>query len=154
LIAKPQLAGLLLVLGRGPALNVTVDRVDVEIVGVHEEHDKQLAVMFPEAHINFDPVMFIEAASDTLVTHRSYVKNEQGEYVTSYFDWLRRLTPQMAHRDYDLKIRFMDVLGNRYVQTMHVGRSSSWPDVVESDMEKKKYGYPTIGLVMPFLHSP
>lgn len=140
--------------GNGIALNVTIDTLHVTLGGDTPFDQEGLDELLPDPHIIFDAVMIIAAKEAEMVTHRSYVSRETGESSPTKFDWMNRLTPARATTDHDLKVRFMDVLGNRYVQTIHVGASGSWPDVVELDGSKQKYGHPTIALVSPFTQGP
>jgi hypothetical protein len=59
-----------------------------------------------------------------------------------------RLKPERAVKDYELTIRFMDILGNKYVQVIHVGKSGCWPDIVTPDITDR--GRPSVTLISPF----
>jgi hypothetical protein len=132
--------------GNGVALNLTVDSIDIE-----PEHPSDL--VYPAPHIVFDPVMSIGKGLRLVLTHRSYVNKNPEENRNPQFDWMHYLHPPRATKDYDLKIRFMDILGNEYVQTIHAGKSGSWPDVVISDTTDQKREL-RVGLVAPFSQSP
>lgn len=45
-------------------------------------------------------------------------------------DVLSYLLPPKAYGDYEMKIHFTDIMGNKYSQAFHLGKSGSWPDVV------------------------
>jgi hypothetical protein len=139
-------------IGKGEALNVTVDRLDIVMTGDTVQEQEGLDELLPGPYIIFDPTMIIRADDEEMITHRSYIQGQ--DEPTETFDWLKHLKPARATIDYDLKIRFMDVLGNRYVQTVHIGKSGSWPDVVEADTSDRRYGYPAVALVSPFTQSP
>jgi len=141
-------------IGNGIALNVTIDTLHLTLAGETPLEQEGLDELLPDPHITFDAVMMIEAKEAEMVTHRSLVTRETGQSSPTRFDWMNRLTPARAMTDYELKVRFMDVLGNRYVQTIHVGASGAWPDVVELDRSKQTYGHPAISLVSPFTESP
>jgi AraC-like DNA-binding protein len=54
----------------------------------------------------------------------------QGEERT---DLLSLLLGREAFHDYKLKIWFTDILGNKYVQVVHLGKQGIWSDVVQQD---------------------
>lgn len=112
-------------IGNGVALNVRVDSVDIIW------KDPQVNGVWPMPRISFDGVLAIKPGEKVEMRHQSTVgKDEQppGER----FDWMDKLEHR-ADFDYELRIRFSDVLGNRYVQTIHTGRSGIWPDTVVKD---------------------
>jgi Ca2+/Na+ antiporter len=133
-------------IGNGIALNVTVDPIDIEL-------ETKIDFM-PAPHIVFDAVVSIPPGELKLVPHSSYINYESSNNQVPALDWMSNLTSVRAVKDYELKVRFMDILGNRYVQVIHAGRSGIWPDVVTPDTSDRQYGHPTIALVTPFTHSP
>ena len=54
----------------------------------------------------------------------------EGERRLNLLGWL---VGRDAWEDSDLKIWFTDILGNQYVQVVHLGRQGIWPDVVRPD---------------------
>jgi hypothetical protein len=136
-------------IGNGVALNVMIDSLDIEFGGEMQERQ-----IWPDAYLSFDPLMSIPKRAKALVTHVSFVSKEQENNRIPQFDWMHHLKPPRAAKNYEMKIRFMDVLGNRYVQIIHVGKGGSWPDVVKPDESAVENQYPAIDLVGPFIHSP
>lgn len=133
--------------GKGIALNITVDPIEIEL------EDEAAKGVFPAPRLAFDAVLSIQPGQRELVTHQSFTSNEEIQPWRGMVDWMNRLKPPRAIRDYDLLIRFADILGNRWIQTIHVGSSGSWPGVVDADVTQPQ-AYPTVGLVMPFTHAP
>jgi hypothetical protein len=133
--------------GKGIALNITVDSVAVEL------EDDAAKATFPAPRLIFDAVLSIQPGERELVTHQSSTSDEETQPWRGHVDWMNRLKPPRAIRDYELLVRFADILGNRWIKTIHVGSSGSWPGVVEAD-PTQRLGYPTVALVMPFTHSP
>lgn len=133
--------------GKGIALNITVDSLEIEL------EDDAAKDVFPAARLTFDAVLSIQPGQRELVTHQSFTSNEENQPWRGMVDWMNRLKPPRAIRDYDLLVRFADILGNKWIQIIHVGSSGSWPGVVEADTTQRQ-AYPTVGLVMPFTHAP
>ncbi len=136
-------------IGNGVALSVTIDDIDIEFGGEMQERQ-----IWPDAYLTFDPLMSVPNGVKALVTHVSFVSKEQENNRIPQFDWMHHLKPPRAAKNYEMKIRFMDVLGNRYVQVIHVGKGGLWPDVVKPDESAVENQYPAIDLVGPFIHSP
>jgi hypothetical protein len=134
-------------IGNGVALNAKIDSLDIDL-------GEDMRQIYPDAYLSFDPLMSISKRAKVLVTHLSFVSKEQENNRIPQLDWMHHLKPPGAAKNYEMKIRFMDVLGNRYVQIIHVGKSGSWPDVVKPDENAIENEYPEIDLVEPFTHSP
>lgn len=94
---------------KGIALNITVDSLQVEL-----EDDNAKAV-FPAPSLIFDAVLSIHPGQRELVTHQSLTSTEKDQPFRKMVDWMNRLKPPRATRDYDLLVRFADILGNRWV---------------------------------------
>ena len=112
----------------------------------------RLLNLFPRLTWFFDPVLSIRPTETVVVPHSSYINYEATDNRVNSFDWMSNLTPARAEKDYELKIRFVDILGNHYLQVIHVGKSGVWPDVVTSD--DRKHERPSIALITPFTESP
>ena len=116
-------------IGNGVALNITVDKLEVELD--YEEGEE----LFENSAITFDAVMSIPPGQREIVPHKSETSKPGMQEVADagILDWMDRLKPERAVKDYELTIRFMDILGNRYVQVIHIGKSGCWPDIVTPD---------------------
>ena len=119
-------------IGNGDALNVQIDTIDIEF-----ENDLVYET-WPEPKIIFDSV--VSVARNTTVIIEYYPLYRKGdELVTDdRWNWINNLKPNHAFKDYEMKIRFMDILGNRYVQVVHAGKSGCWPGAVLPDMSERK----------------
>jgi hypothetical protein len=116
-------------IGNGVALNVHIDDINIDIGFTAP------TMGITEPNITFETLTSIPAKTTAIVRHISWAdkSRSEGSNITNHMDWLWHITPQRASKDYDLKIRFMDILGNSYVQTIHAGKSGVWPDIVEPD---------------------
>jgi hypothetical protein len=134
-------------IGNGVALNVKIDSLDIDLGG-------DMRQIYPGAYLSFDPLMSVPKRDKVPAKHVSFVSKEQENNRIPQLDWMHHLKPPRAAKDYEMNIRFMDVLGNRYVQIIHIGKSGSWPDIVKPDEISTENDYPEIDLVGPFTHSP
>jgi hypothetical protein len=131
-------------IGNGVALNIIVDKLDVELD--YEEGEE----LFGNSAITFDAVMSIPPGQREIVPHKSETSKPRMQEVADagILDWMDRLKPERAVKDYELTIRFMDILGNRYVQVIHIGKSGCWPDIVTPDDSDR--ARPSVTLISPF----
>jgi hypothetical protein len=115
-------------IGNGVALNVRVDTIDIRW--------KDLAVeeVWPTPKIVLNGVMAINPKGRVTMNHQSTI-GPNGKSPGDRFDWVDKLLSR-ADFDYQIRIRFSDVLGNRYVQTIHTGVSGIWPDTVSEDSKR------------------
>jgi len=132
-------------IGNGVALNVRVDTVDITW------RDPQVNEVWPMPRIVFDGVMAIKSDERVSLKHRSTI-DVDGRSPGDRFDWMDKLRTR-ADFDYELHIRFSDVLGNRYIQTIHTGVSGIWPDVVVNAEDAKRTRLTNIPQNR-FVHSP
>jgi len=116
-------------IGNGVALNVHIDDVDVD-VGYQAP-----TLGIKEPNITFDTAVSIGKNERIVIRHTSWLDRSRAEdkNCTNFLDFIRHLTPLRASKDYEIKVRFMDIMGNKYVQIVHVGKSGIWSDVVEPD---------------------
>jgi hypothetical protein len=115
-------------IGNGVALNIRVDTIHIIWT------DSAIESVWPLAQIMFDGMMSIRPTERVMINHRSTI-GPDGRFPGDRFDWMDKLLSR-ADFDYELRIRFSDVLGNRYVQTIHTGVSGIWPDTVEESYEE------------------
>jgi hypothetical protein len=115
-------------IGNGVALNVQIDTLNLDL-------GTKMVGALPEPHIVFERMISIGKGKRAMVEHTVWANAARSEdyNVTQVLDLIRHLSPPMAEKDYEMKIRFSDIMGNRYVQTIHVGQIGSWPDAVEID---------------------
>jgi hypothetical protein len=133
--------------GNGIALNVTIDSLDVV-------PDFEEVSTIPQPHIIFDPVVSIEVGQRIFITHSSKNTKTMPIEYNIPIDWMRHLQLGRAMRDYELKVRFVDIIGNHYIQTLHVGASGSWPDTVTLDTLAVKASHPKLAIDAVFKNSP
>jgi hypothetical protein len=50
-------------------------------------------------------------------------------------DILKYLNPKISNRDYQLLIRFSDMLGNKYVQKYNIGKSGTSTGIIQKNDE-------------------
>lgn len=130
-------------IGNGVALNVVIDTV--HIIWSKEAVEG----VWSNARIVFNPIMSVKPWEKTVPEHQS-IYGPEDVVVDRKFDFMDKLSSR-ADNDYELKVRFSDVLGNRYVQTIRVGVSGTWPgSVVEDDKLSIQAAFST----NPFLNSP
>jgi hypothetical protein len=55
-------------------------------------------------------------------------------------DLVEFLISEKIRGEYEMKLRYMDVLGNRYVQTINFDKSGNWPGRAIPDTAKEKAG--------------
>ena len=132
-------------IGNGVALNVRVDTIEITW------QDPQVNGVWSEPRIRFDGVMSIKPSERIPLNHQSTI-GAQGQSPGDRFDWMDKLLSR-ADFDYELRIRFSDVLGNRYVQTIHTGISGIWPDAVVDGSEVNRTPLKSIR-DNPFRRSP
>lgn len=132
-------------IGNGVGLNVRVDTI--EIIW----QDPQVNEVWPMPRILFDGVMSIKPGERVALNHQSTV-GPDGVPPGERFDWMDKLLSR-ADFDYELHIRFSDVLGTRYLQSIHTGASGIWPDAVVDVAEVKRTPLKSIQ-DNPFMHSP
>ena len=113
-------------IGNGVALNVLIDTINIVW------SDPAIERVWPTPQIIFNPIMAIKPSERVPVTHRSSVGPNGDLPLGGRHDFLDKLA-RRADNDYELKIRFSDVIGNRYLQTIHVGESGIWPGAVIPD---------------------
>lgn len=132
-------------IGNGVALNVRVDTIEITW------QDPQVNEVWPMPRIRFDGVMAIKPDEKVPLNHQSII-GADGHSPADRFDWMDKLLSR-ADFDYELHIRFSDVLGNRYVQTIHTGVSRIWPTAVVDDSRPNRTPLKSIR-DNPFMHSP
>lgn len=115
-------------IGNGVALNIQIDTLNLDL-------GFEAPSILPDPHIVFERVVSIEKGRRVAVEHTTWAgdHDKTGNDITRTLDLMRHLSPPRAERDYEMRVRFSDMMGNRYVQTIHVGKIGSWPDAVESD---------------------
>jgi hypothetical protein len=134
-------------IGNGVALNVRIETIDIGW------SDPAIENVWPKPQIVFNGVMSIKPSERITLIHRSII-GPVGESPGGRFDWMDKLA-RRADYDYELRIRFADVLSNRYIQTIHVGISGDWPDAVVEEYKDVNSRTPLTPVrENPFLHSP
>jgi hypothetical protein len=106
-------------------------------------HFKALAdspKILPSPQLLFDPIVKVEPKEEGYVVHTSFAGPG---IVIQKLDWILHLTPKYATTNYEMVLRFTDILGNPYRQIIHLGKAGCWPDVVVPDNSTV---YPVIGL--------
>jgi hypothetical protein len=113
-------------IGNGTALNIQIESRFVNVMG-HLGMQNYLPVRFERvyslARNQMTRVQDIQPFD--VATARA-----EGERRLNLLGWL---VGRDAWEDSDLKIWFTDILGNQYVQVVHLGRQGIWPDVVRPD---------------------
>ena len=112
--------------GNGTALNIQIDSLMVNCMGHIGPHN--------HLPVRFERIYSLASVEQKWVNDiQPY--DEQTAYVVGARrpDLLRLLTGRDAWEESDLKIRFTDILGNKYVQVIHLGRDGIRPDVVRQD---------------------
>jgi hypothetical protein len=112
--------------GNGTALNVQIESIAVTCWG-HLAMQDFLPVKFeriyslaPKEHIRVKDTQPFDIATARAVG-------------ASRPDLLGWLIGKDAWEDSELRIWFTDILGNKYVQVVHLGKEGIWPDVVQPD---------------------
>lgn len=115
-------------IGNGVALNIQIDIIFLNL-------SYSVPTLLPDPHIIFERIVVIEKGARVPVEHTIWANKEhtEGSNITESLDLMRELSPPRAEKDYEMKVRFSDIIGNRYVQTIHIGKIGSWPDIVEFD---------------------
>ena len=104
-------------IGKGIAINVAIDNVVIRYPSS------------PPSHIEFERALRIEAGATGSIKSRSFGlgSSEDGDPNSLTF-----LGPH-AHYDADVTIRFQDIEGTKYVQTVQMGKSGYQHGFVKSD---------------------
>lgn len=114
-------------IGNGVALNVQVDPICVDF------ETPMLRTSYSTPHIAFENIVIIPPNTKIHLPHVSWGDETRELEIHARLDLVRKLSPRWAEKDYEMKIRFRDMLGNKYVQIIHVGKNGCWPDIVVSD---------------------
>lgn len=114
-------------IGLGVALNVHIESLQI-LYGA----DLDWLTPDDDAEYKMDFIRVNSVAPKEVVSFRGpELRSDEkigGRYKS--VDVLSYLLPPKAEVDYEMKIHFTDILGNKYSQVFHLGKSGSWPDIV------------------------
>jgi hypothetical protein len=119
-------------IGNGEALNVQIDTIEIEF------EDKRVYNVWAEPKILFDGVVSIASKETVVVAYYSQYRSDSEVVSNDKWNWIHNLKPKRTAKEYEMKIRFMDILGNRYVQVIHIGKNGCWPGVVIPDTSERR----------------
>jgi hypothetical protein len=94
-------------IGKGIAVNIAIDRVEV-----------RFPTLKP-GNIEFDKVLMLPSGEKVLVESREFIFGQAEGGDPNSLTFLGR----HAHYDADVSIRFQDVEGTKYIQTLRMGKS-------------------------------
>jgi hypothetical protein len=113
-------------IGNGTALNVQIESTFVTCFGNLAAHN-YLPLKFEKVFsIAKDEGVRVKDTQPFDVSTAHYEGEERPDLLGFLFGC-------NAWEDSELKIWFTDILGNEYVQVIHLGRRGIWPDVVQRD---------------------
>lgn len=97
--------------GNGNAFNVKVEAI----------HITTPVEDLPAGRVVFERAIAIQPKERKHIKHYSVINTNEGQQAVMEPDLLDHLIPSRAETDYVVRIRFMDVIGNKYIQTVSIG---------------------------------
>jgi hypothetical protein len=114
------------------------EEIQINQVGWLDKKDKTgRQILKPHAYSNpsAEGILSIDKGRRLPVLRRSCGNHRRAtlDDISATMDWMHTLRTVEATKDYELKVKFSDILGNRYVQTIKVGKSGINPALVIED---------------------
>lgn len=109
--------------GNGSAFNIEIEPLELKF-------GRDLTSSYPTSWLVFERVMKADPKERVIVPFRERIDHADGGISFSY-DWPLHLVPGRTYFDYELRINFMDIVGNHYVQPVYLGRDGYRLGVIE-----------------------
>ena len=115
--------------GNGSAFNIEIEPLELKF-------GRELPSGYPIPWLVFESVMKADPKETVAVSFRNRMEHADGSLSFGH-GWPAHLVPGRTYFDYELRINFMDIVGNHYVQPIYLGSDGYRLGVIEEVKERR-----------------